>query len=63
MSDTSKPTEDLTRSQKAFIEADESVQRIVRQVLTEERQVMHLKNRVGEKIHQKILDLVKSIVR
>ena len=57
------PTEKLTRSQKAFVDAPEPIQRLVRQVLSEERQVMHLKSRVGQNTHQKILDFVKTIVR
>jgi hypothetical protein len=57
------PNSELTRSQKKFLEAPEQIQRLIRQVLGEERQVMHLSNRVGSGIHQKILDQVKSVVR
>lgn len=55
------PPENLTRSQKKFVEAPEPVQRLIRQVLGEERQVMHLTTRPN--IHQKILDQVKSVIR
>lgn len=61
MSDDGKKTKELTRSQKAFSEAPEPIQRLIRQVLVEERQVVHLKTR--PEIHKKILDHVKSIVR
>lgn len=57
------PEEDLTRSQKKFVEAPEPIQRLIRQVLSEERQTMHLANRAGAAIHQKILDQVKSVFR
>lgn len=57
----SNQTEELTRSQKAFAEAPEPIQRLIRQVLSEERQVMHLKTR--PEIHKKILEHVKSIAR
>jgi hypothetical protein len=55
------PPENLTLSQKKFVEASEHVQRLIRQVLGEERQVMHLATRPN--IHQKILDQVKSVIR
>ncbi len=60
---TPKPAAELTRSQTKFVEAPEHIQRLIRQVLGEERQVMHLSNRVGTGIHQKILDQVKSVIR
>jgi hypothetical protein len=56
------PTE-LTRSQTRFVEAPEHIQRLIRQVLSEERQVMHLSSRTGTGIYQKLLDQVKSVVR
>ncbi len=57
---TSK-TADRTRSQDAFLNASEETQQLVRSVLRDERDVMHLKRR--PEIHQKILDHVKRIVR
>jgi len=64
MSESKPPiTEELTRSQKAFVEAPEPIQRLIRQVLAEERQVMHLSSKTGTSIHQKILDQVKSVIR
>lgn len=47
-----------TRSQQAFIQAAEPIQQLVRAVLRDERDVMHLKRR--PEIHQKILDHVKQ---
>lgn len=47
-----------TRSQHAFIKAAEPIQQLIRAVLREERDVMHLKRR--PEIHQKILDHVKQ---
>ncbi len=61
MSDTSKQTEEMTRSQKAFVDAPEPMQRLIRQVLSEERQVVHLDTRPD--IHKNILEHVKAIVR
>jgi len=57
---TSK-TAGRTRSQDAFLNASEETQQLVRSVLRDERDVMHLKRR--PEIHQKILDHVKRIVR
>jgi hypothetical protein len=54
-------TADRTRSQDAFLNASEETQQLVRSVLRDERDVMHLKRR--PEIHQKILDHVKRIVR
>lgn len=53
--------ENLTQSQKKFVEAPEHVQRLIRKILGEERQVMHLTTRPN--IHQKILDAVKDVIR
>ena len=50
-----------TRSQEAFLKSAEEIQQLVRSVLRDERDVMHLRRR--PEIHQKILDHVKRIVR
>ena len=63
MSPSPTTPEELTRSQKKFVGAPEPIQRLIRQILSEERQTMHLANRVGAAIHQKILDQVKSVIR
>ena len=47
-----------TRSQQEFVKAPEPLQQLVRAVLREEREVMHLKRR--PEIHQKILDHVRQ---
>ncbi len=52
-----KPREQI-RSQQEFVKAPEPIQQLVRAVLREEREVMHLKRR--SEIHQKILDHVKQ---
>lgn len=54
----SEQPREQTRSQQAFIKAAEPIQQLVRDVLREEREVMHLKRRA--EIHQKILDHVKQ---
>jgi hypothetical protein len=47
-----------TRSQLEFVKSPEPIQQLVRAVLRDERDVMHLKRR--PEIHQKILDHVKQ---
>ncbi len=49
-----------TRSQQEFVNAPEHLQQILRAVLREEREVMHLRRR--PEIHQKIFDHVRRIV-
>lgn len=56
-------SDELTTSQRKFAEAPEHIQRLIRQVLSEERQVMHLSSKSGTGIYQKILDQVKSVIR
>jgi hypothetical protein len=60
MPEPKEPPREQTRSQQAFIKAAEPIQQLVRAVLREEREVMHLKKRQGTQIHQKILDHVKQ---
>jgi hypothetical protein len=58
MPEQNEPPREQTRSQQAFIHAAEPIQQLVRAVLREERDVMHLKRR--PEIHHKILDHVKQ---
>lgn len=58
MSKEAEPVREQTRSQQEFVKAAEPIQQLVRAVLREEREVMHLKRR--PEIHQKILDHVKT---
>jgi hypothetical protein len=56
----SDPTPDpgkYTRSQQLFLDAPEEYQKLVRDILKEEREVMHLLRR--PEIHQKIVNLVR----
>ena len=46
-----------TRSQQLFLDAAEEYQKLVRDILREEREVMHLLRR--PEIHQKIVNLVR----
>lgn len=57
---TPSPNNKLT-SQQIFLDAAEDVQNLIKAVLRDERDVMHLKRR--PKIHQKILDHVKRVVK
>lgn len=50
-----------TRSQDAFLAVSEETRQLIRGVLRDERDVMHLKRR--PEIHQKILDHVKRLIR
>jgi hypothetical protein len=58
MSDAKEAPRDHTRSQREFLKAPEPIQQLVRAVLAEERDVMHLKRR--SEIYQKILDHVRQ---
>jgi hypothetical protein len=56
----SPPTPDpgkYTRSQQLFLDAPEEYQKLVRDILKEEREVMHMPKR--PEIHQKIVNLVR----
>jgi hypothetical protein len=46
-----------TRSQQLFLNAPEEYQKLVRDILKEEREVMHMLKR--PEIHQKIVNLVR----
>lgn len=57
MSDPLPEEQNLTRSQKLFLQAPEEIQKLLRDVLKEEREVAHLATR--SQIHQKIVNLVR----
>ncbi len=58
---TEPPTSQKLNSQQIFTEESEDVQNLIKAVLNDEREVMHLKRR--PKIQQKILDHVKRVVK
>lgn len=55
--DTTADTGKYTRSQQLFLAAPEEYQKLLRDILKEEREVMHLLRR--PEIHQKIVSLVR----
>ena len=58
---TKADKEPQLKSQQIFAEAPEDVQNLIRAILKDERDVMHLKKR--PKIQQKVLDHVKRVVK
>ncbi|PWU19857.1 MAG: hypothetical protein C5B50_05355 [Verrucomicrobia bacterium] len=58
MTDNKEAPREQTRSQQEFLKAAEPLQQLVRAVLREERDVMHLRRR--SEIYQKILDHVRQ---
>ena len=52
---------ELRRAQRVFKEAPESLKELIRHLLIEERQVMHLKRRSD--IHQRIYEHVKRVIK
>ena len=56
-SDTTPDPGQYTRSQQLFLDAPEEYQKLARDILKEEREVMHLLRR--PEIHQKIVNLVR----
>lgn len=62
MSNESKPiSHSLTRAQEIFKSATPEYQTLIRDVLKEERDVMHLKRRSD--IHQRIYDHIKRVIK
>jgi hypothetical protein len=51
----------LTRAQKIFMSASPDIQTLLRDILKEERDVMHLKRRY--EIHTRIYDHIKRVVK
>lgn len=58
--DKSKPSQH-TRSQDIFLTASPVIQKLVRDVLTQEREVAHLPSRIGSGILEKISNLIRQI--
>ena len=56
-SDTTPDPGKYTRSQQLFLDAPEEYQKLVRDILKEEREVIHMLRR--PEIHQKIVNLVR----
>lgn len=54
-------TLDLTPAQNLFKAASLNVQSLIREILKEERDVMHLRRR--DDIHQRIYDHVKRVIK
>ena len=52
---------DLTKAQQIFKSASEQCRTLIRDILTEERDVMHLKRRSD--IHQRIYEHVRRVVK
>jgi hypothetical protein len=56
-----KPTLEETRSREEFAKAPEEIRELIKSVLQEERQVMHMRTRPD--IHKNILQHVKRLVQ
>lgn len=50
-----------TRAQEIFLEAPENYRNLIRSILQEERDVMHLRRRSD--IHQRIYEHVKRVIK
>ncbi|GAC1467429.1 MAG: hypothetical protein PVSMB11_03010 [Desulfuromonadaceae bacterium] len=59
--DTSEATKKLTRAQELFKSASPEYQALIRDILKEERDVMHLKRRSD--IHQRLYEHVKRVIK
>lgn len=59
--DTETPLKKLTRAQELFKAAPQEYQTLIRDILKEERDVMHLKRRSD--IHTRIYDHVKRVIK
>jgi hypothetical protein len=57
MSEPEPDTKNHTRSQQLFLAAPEEYQKLIRDILKEEREVIHLEKR--PEIYQKIVHLVR----
>lgn len=57
MPENESDQKNYTRSQQIFLDAPEEYQKLIRDILREEREVMHLLRR--PEIHQKIVHLVR----
>ncbi len=61
MSDHAKPNKKLTDAQQIFKSAPMEYQDLIRSILKEEREVMHLKRR--NEIHQRIYDHIRQAIK
>ncbi|MBU6302396.1 MAG: hypothetical protein KGS60_12625 [Verrucomicrobia bacterium] len=61
MPDQPQPPTNLTRAQQTFKSSPEELQRLIREILEEERKVMHKLRRPN--IHQNLYDHVKRVIR
>jgi vacuolar-type H+-ATPase subunit H len=61
MPDDSKPPTNHTRAQEIFKEAPEELQKLIRDILDKEREVMHRARR--NTIHQDLYQAVKTFIR
>lgn len=59
--DTETPLKKLTRAQEIFKAAPQEYQMLIRDILKEERDVMHLKRRSD--IHTRLYEHVKRVIR
>lgn len=59
--DTTEATKKLTRAQELFKSASSEYQTLIRDILKEERDVMHLKRRSD--IHQRLYEHVKRVIK
>ncbi|MDD2467422.1 MAG: hypothetical protein PHI97_25840 [Desulfobulbus sp.] len=59
--DSSEPSKKLTLAQEIFKAAPPAYQTLIRDILKEERDVMHLKRRSD--IHTRIYDHVKRVIK
>ncbi len=55
------PKKTLTAAQEIFVSSPEDYKNIIRLVLKEERDVMHMRNRTN--IHQKIYNHIRQVIR
>lgn len=63
MNDSTQPNENrrLTRAQEIFKSAPSEYQELIRAILKEERDVMHLKQR--QYIHQRIYEHIRRVIK
>ena len=62
MTNNAKPSDrELLRAQAIFKEAPDEYKALIREILREERDVMHLRRRTD--IHQRIYDHVKRVIK
>ncbi|HNW34809.1 MAG TPA: hypothetical protein PKM25_07755 [Candidatus Ozemobacteraceae bacterium] len=61
MTNTSEPTQKLTRAQEIFKSAKPEYQALIRDILGEEREVMYAKRR--QDIHTNIYDHVRRVIK